>query len=237
MFTFVAMQIKGNIKHIFFDLDRTLWDFDANVLKTLTDLYYNNSLDTRIPSPTEFIERYTFENNRYWELYIKGAIKKEHLRVVRFSKTLEFFGIKNEAMALGMANDYINLSPLQEGVMPHTHQTLRYLSLKYTLHIITNGFDEVQHIKAQAAGLTPYFQHIVTSDKAKALKPDRAIFDYSLALAQTTPAESLMVGDDIEKDYYGGIYAGMQSILYQPTGDYGLDVFHITDLRELTKLL
>lgn len=225
------------IKHIFFDLDRTLWDFDANVDVTLREMFYRYGLDKTISSPEVFIAEYQFQNNRYWDLYIDGKITKKHLRTVRYRKTLEAFGIKDKRMAEQMGTDYIVLSPLQSLVFPCTHQTLDYLKEKYTLHIITNGFEEVQTIKVKSSKLDHYFANLITSEKAGALKPHRKIFDYSIKLAKAMPEECLMVGDEPEKDVQGALSVGMQAIYFNPAGKTIDGVKSISNLNELMQIL
>lgn len=226
-----------NLKHIFFDLDRTLWDFDTNVDITLREMYDRYGLAQYINSPEAFIAEYQMQNQRYWELYIDGKIKKEHLRTVRYQKTLETFGIRNKKMALHMGEDYIKLSPLQKAVFPHTHDVLAYLQKKYTLHIITNGFEEVQTVKIKASGIDGFFANLITSEKAGALKPHRKIFDYSLSLAGALPDECLMVGDEPEKDIKGALNVGMHAVYFNPSGQELAGVWSIQSLSELVAVL
>lgn len=226
-----------NIRHIFFDLDRTLWDFETNVDITLREMFTRYGLDKHIKNPEIFIAEYQKQNQRYWELYIDGKIKKAHLRTVRYQKTLEAFGIKNKRMAQQMGEDYIKLSPLQKAVFPHTHEVLKYLQSKYTLHIITNGFEEVQTVKIRSSELGQYFENLITSEKAGALKPHRKIFDYSLKLAGTTPDESLMIGDEPEKDIQGAINVGMHAVYFNPAGEELDGIWSIRSLNELKEVL
>lgn len=226
-----------NIRHIFFDLDRTLWDFETNVDITLREMFKRYKLDTKISSIDDFIAEYHIQNQRYWDLYIDGKIKKEHLRTVRYQKTLETFGIKDKNMAIQMGTDYINLSPLQKAVFPHTHKVLDYLASKYTLHIITNGFEEVQTVKVRSSEIDHYFKNLITSEKAGALKPHRKIFDYSLKLVGATPDECLMIGDEPEKDVQGAVNVGMHAVYFNPKGEELPGIWSIRSLDELIEVL
>jgi putative hydrolase of the HAD superfamily len=237
IYFFLILIFLEGIRHIFFDLDRTLWDFDANVDITLREMYTRYGLDKHISSPEVFIAEYQFQNQRYWDLYIDGKITKKHLRTVRYRKTLEVFGIKNKTMAEQMGTDYIMLSPLQKMVFPDTHKTLDYLKEKYTLHIITNGFEEVQHIKVKSSGIDHYFDNLITSEKAGALKPHRKIFDYSMKLVKAHPEQCLMIGDDPEKDIHAALNIGMQAIYFNPAGLTIDGVKSISNLNELMGIL
>ena len=47
-FKFCIYKIMPQYKHLFFDLDHTLWDFDANAKETLAELYSIFDLDNKI---------------------------------------------------------------------------------------------------------------------------------------------------------------------------------------------
>jgi putative hydrolase of the HAD superfamily len=115
-----------------------------------------------------------------------------------------------------MAEDYLRICPLKPHLMPNAIKTLDYLHQKYTLHIITNGFEEVQHIKMSTTGLDKYFQCIITSEAAKYKKPHPSIFDYALAKAQTSSSQSLMIGDSLESDVLGAQAIGMKQVYFNP---------------------
>lgn len=226
-----------NLKHIFFDLDRTLWDFETNVDITLREMFTRYNLGEKIESVELFITEYHKQNQRYWDLYIDGKIKKEHLRTVRYQKTLEAFGIKNKHMALQMGEDYIKLSPLQKAVFPHTHEVLTYLKSKYKLHIITNGFEEVQTVKIRSSEIEHYFENLITSESANSLKPHRKIFDYSMKLCNAIADECLMIGDEPEKDIQGALNVGMHAVYFNPKGEELEGVWSIRSLDELMEVL
>src|SRR5688572_21955976 len=159
-------------KHIFFDLDRTLWDFETNARETLLELYVKYKLPEQgVDSFDKFHERYLAINENMWKHYIRGSINKETLRVKRFYDTLKKFGIRNKHLTLALSDDYIELSPQRTNVFPHTHEVLGYLHKKYDLHIITNGFEEVQYTKLEKCNISTYFKHVITSERAGAQKP------------------------------------------------------------------
>ncbi|UPT68437.1 MAG: YjjG family noncanonical pyrimidine nucleotidase [Sphingobacteriales bacterium JAD_PAG50586_3] len=225
------------IKHIFFDLDHTLWDFNTNVEITLREMFVKYNLGKHISSPEVFIAEYRFQNERYWNLYIDGKITKKHLRTVRYRKTLEVFGIKDKAMAEQMGTDYIVLSPLQSACFPNCHATLDYLKEKYSLHIITNGFEEVQTVKVKSSGIDHYFDNLITSEKAGALKPHRKIFDYTMKLLNATADECIMIGDEPTKDIQGAHNAGIRAIYFNPAGEVLDGVHSISNLNQLMEIL
>ena len=160
------------IKHIFFDLDRTLWDFEKNSHTTLLQLISHfNLTDKGIDNAEKFIKKYKIHNEKLWDLYRENKINKEELRSKRFLMTLSEYGIDDKDLAEQFGLVYIKQSPLKTNLFPFSHEVLSYLKTKYTLHIITNGFEEVQYIKLAAADLKKYFDVVVTSEKAGVKKP------------------------------------------------------------------
>lgn len=232
--------MQPHYKHIFFDLDRTLWDFDKNSLETFTDIHLKYQLDDRgVPSFHDFMSVYHTINLDLWDHYRKGEIKKEVLSVKRFTMTLDRFGIDDEALGENMAHDYITISPTKNHLFPDTHKILEYLYTKYRLHIITNGFEEVQHLKLVNAGLDKYFTQVITSEDAGFKKPDIHIFKYAFSVAGALPEETLMIGDDVIVDIAGAREAGMDQVLvdFDHLYDNTAATYVVNELHELMKLL
>jgi putative hydrolase of the HAD superfamily len=202
-------------KHVFFDLDRTLWDMDGNSIQTLTELAGHHKIIERgISSVPEFIKRYKVINDQLWEAYSKDLVDKETLRVERFRKTFRIFGIDDERLAVSFGNDYIEKGPLKNTLIPDTLEVLDYLHKKYQLHIITNGFEEVQHIKIANSNIKKYFNKVITSEMAGYKKPDARIFNYSMALAEANVENSIMIGDSLEADIKGARATGMAQVYF-----------------------
>jgi putative hydrolase of the HAD superfamily len=232
--------VTTKYKHIFFDLDRTLWDFDSSANMAFTEIFDKYRLfEKGIESVKEFQRAYNIHNEQLWELYRNGKIKKEILRNLRFQLTLADFGIVDEELVGKIGDDYLAISPLKVSLFPNAHETLQYLQEKYTLHLITNGFSEVQFIKLKASGLEKYFSEVITSEDAGVKKPDVRIFEYSLQKSGAKAAESLMIGDDYEVDVLGAKNAGMEQVLFDPLKVYKKNgsTFYINDLGELKGFL
>ena len=228
------------MKHIFFDLDRTLWDFEKNSHTTLLELIFQFNLTEKgIDAPESFIQKYKIHNAKLWDLYREDKINKEELRSKRFLMALAEYGIddKNLAEQFGLA--YIKQSPLQTNLFPFSHEVLSYLKNKYTLHIITNGFEEVQYIKLAAADLKQYFDVVITSEKVGVKKPNAKIFEFALEQANAKAEQSIMIGDDLVVDVLGAEKAGMQGIYFNPNKEgHNEEVVHeIFCLSELMTLL
>ena len=142
------------MKHIFFDLDRTLWDFDKNSKAALELMFEKNNLGDHMRSFQSFYTTYKKINGRLWSMYGKGNLTKDVLRVKRFEDTLKSFQINNRELAESLAEEYVNTSPYQTNIFPGTIETLKELKANnHELHIITNGFKEIQSIKLKNSGI------------------------------------------------------------------------------------
>ena len=222
--------------HIFFDLDHTIWDFDKNAEETLNELYIIYGLkDLGLHSADVFIETYTRNNHRLWAEYHVGKISKTQLREARFEQTFLDMGLHPDIIPLGFEDDYVKLCPTKTNLFPGAHEVLQYLSSKYTLHLISNGFRESQDVKIAGTNIGGYFQHVIISEIVGVNKPDKAIFDHALNLAGAIKAESLMIGDSLEADVYGALNFGMDAIYFNPFSapkpdDVPVQINHLKEL-------
>lgn len=206
-----------NQRHLFFDLDRTLWDFEKNSEIALHHLFQELNLIDHIPRFTVFHSLYKKKNAELWKLYGAGKIKKEELRTLRFSATLEVFGLRDQQIIDHLSDGYVELSPKQTALFPEALETLKLLQEQgYPMHIITNGFKEVQYIKLENSGLAPFFDIVVCSEDVGKNKPAPDIFHHALERAGAKATNSIMIGDDYAVDIIGAYNAGMQGILFDP---------------------
>jgi putative hydrolase of the HAD superfamily len=206
-------------KHIFFDLDRTLWDFDENSKHALHQIIEHYDLIPLFGSFDRFHRAYVKQNARLWGAYGNGELKKETLRFERFNATLRQFGKKDLDLAKAMGTMYVEISPRQTRLFPFAKEILSELTqMGYHLHMITNGFQEVQYIKLENCGLRDFFTVIVCSEVVGKNKPALAIYKYALEQANCTSASAMMIGDDFIADISGALNAGLQAILFDPYG-------------------
>lgn len=231
--------VVANYQHIFFDLDRTLWDFDTNSHQALLEIMAEHKLSERgVEDASQFIDLYRDINEHYWGLYREQKIDKATLRWIRFGDTLARFGIQDKELALKLAEMYIQISPLKTGLMPGAKEALDYLASKYRLHIITNGFEEVQHLKLKQSGLEPYFEVVITSEQAGFKKPSPEIFNHACAMSGANATQSIMIGDDLQTDILGAQNSGMDHVFYNPkeTVHQSRVLHEIKQLNELRSL-
>lgn len=227
--------------HIFFDLDHTLWDFDANARETLQQMHNDLKLTSRgVHDFDLFHTAYLAHNEKLWERYRKGYIKQDELRMKRMMLTLLDFKISDAALTKEMSDMFLQLLPTRTLLFPDTIETLDYLKNKgYGLHLITNGFEKTQHSKLQTCGLHQYFTHVITSEGSNSIKPEKEIFEFAMDKAGTTAKESIMIGDSPEIDILGAQSVGMDSVHvnYNHKAQSITPTYTIYHLKELQSIL
>jgi len=215
-FTFVAEENKTmgkTYKHIFFDLDHTLWDFERSAEETKREMFVTFDLKKRgIKTYKAFKDVYVEINRTLWEMYRDETIEKDELNFRRFYDTLFFLGVNDRKLGSDMAWQFIEGISSKTYLFPYTVEILEYLFPKYKLHIITNGFEEVQYRKLEGSGMGRYFASIITSEAAEAKKPDPKIFRFALKKSGAKAIDSLMVGDDLSVDMAGARKVGIDQL-------------------------
>lgn len=205
---------RGKYKHLFFDLDHTIWDFEANSHTTLSEIFEEMKLKERgVYDFNLFHKNYLAHNEKLWERYRNGFVKQEELRVKRMWLSLLDFKIADEPLSKKMGDRFLELLPTRTILFPYTIEILNYLTdKKYELHLITNGFENTQHSKLNHSGLSPYFKQVITSEGSNSLKPNKEIFDFAFQKTGALPDESIMIGDTMEVDILGALNAGIDQI-------------------------
>jgi len=227
-------------RHLFFDLDHTLWDFEANARATLQELYNLLLLKERgVHDFDLFHKNYLAYNEKLWELYRKGLIKQDELRAKRMRMALLDFKIADEVLAQEMNVRFLELLPTRTILFPYAIEILHYLAeKKYELHLITNGFEKTQHSKLKYSGLDKFFKEVITSEGSNSLKPNKEIFDFAFEKTGATPGESIMLGDNIEVDILGAMNAGIDQVFINHANII-TDInptYTVTSLKELEEI-
>lgn len=205
-----------NVRHIFFDLDNTLWDHRKNAYLTIKELFSQQKISEKYNIDfEEFHTAYHIINERLWEQIRDGEIDKEYLRKHRFYDAFLKFGIDDAILAdyfeHHFLDEILNYNELVDGAL----DLLNYLKGKsYKMHIISNGFQEVTERKCILSGISDFFETITSADSVNIRKPRPEIFQYSLDLAKAEKSESLMIGDDWIADVKGAQNFGIDVIFF-----------------------
>lgn len=224
------------IKHVFFDLDHTLWDFETNSSKTFEKIFKIHKLNLSL---TSFLKIYKNINLEYWRLYRNNHITKEALRYGRLKDTFDELKLDvNNELINRLSIDYIKYLSTFNHLFDGAIEILDYLKPKYNLHIITNGFSEVQYKKMKNSKIEVYFDKVITSESVGVKKPNPKIFEYALSQANTTECESIMIGDSWEADIMGAKNVGIIPIFCNFENErVDESIWAINNLLELKKYL
>lgn len=227
-------------KHLFFDLDHTLWDFDRNSAESIAEIYSTYHLsDLGVPSADVFAEQFIIINRKLWREYDLDLIGHEYIREHRFPLVMKALGIEDTSSCADMNTEYLRLLPRKAHLTDSAREILDYLQGRYRMHIITNGFADIQAVKMASAEIAHYFEEVVTTQSADAKKPNPRIFDFALQASGAAVSESLMLGDNYEADILGAKAVGLDTVFYNPKGDLVDDpaTHDIRHWRELMAIL
>ncbi len=211
------MVQKQYLKHIFFDLDDTIWDFEKNSERILSELFEEKDLKNKLQNDFyTYFTAYKKKNGELWQLYNSKKITKDELRKRRFHETFLQFGYDDFDLSWFISESYLQRSPYGKELKKGAIELLETLQKNYKLHLITNGFKEIQHIKLKQCDLGKYFDLIIISEEIGHNKPNIEIFRAAETQGKTTQKECLMIGDNFDTDIQGAKNAGWQTIWYNP---------------------
>lgn len=227
---------KGLVTHIFFDLDHTLWDFERNSALTFEKIFKSHRVPVDLP---DFLKVYVPTNLQFWKMYREQRISKADLRYQRLKTVFDALGHPvTDELIHSLAASYIDHLSTYGHLFPNTVEILDYLRPNYQLHIITNGFQEIQGKKLRNSGIHGYFGHVVDAEMAGVKKPDPNIFKMALSLAKASPESSLMIGDSLEADILGAKAVGLHVLHFNAHGEPPHDhCSMISDLQEIKSIL
>lgn len=229
-----------NYRHLFFDLDRTLWDYDLNAALALQEVFENYKLQSLFNDFDNFKSKFEKYNDQVWEDYVLGLIKKNDLRILRFELLLKDCGVIDYELAVSLNRDYLKICPMKTNLISGAIELLEYLKDKrYHLYILTNGFTHIQEKKMSASGLNPYFLKLFSSDKSGHTKPQRAMFENAIKSVNARKKESLMIGDDLKIDILGAKTFGIDQVYYNPSKAIHSETvtYEINFLQEMKEFL
>lgn len=227
-------------RNIFVDLDDTIWDFTGNSRKVYRTLYDKFCYDRFFESFEQYIDIFERKNEELWLKYGSGDITKEELNYGRFSYPLAVAGVEDMNIAVDYMNESLAMMPTMSGVVDGAIEALDYLSSKYNLYILSNGFRELQYKKMKSAGIDSYFKKVILSEDILVHKPNREIFDFALSATQSLFENSIMLGDNIETDIRGARDAGLDQIYFNRWNREDLPfrpTYTINHLNELKNIL
>lgn len=229
-------MFKNQITDVFFDLDHTLWDFERNSAFTFEKIFAERQVNLELQ---DFLAVYVPANFKFWKMYREEKITKSELRYQRLRSVFDTIGYKtSDDLIHTLSEDYINHLSSFNHLFPNTVEVLDYLRPNYKLHIITNGFQEIQGKKLRNSGIYDYFDQIIDSEMAGVKKPNPIIFKLALEKAKVEPYRSLMIGDSLEADILGAKAVGLHTLHFNAHREKEhTEAPIIYNLREIKSLL
>lgn len=222
-------------KNIFFDLDNTLWDFTQNSRESLKEIFENYNFKNEFENFQNFYTQYEKNNNDLWNDYRQGNISKETLISRRFLFAAEK-KIFSKITPIQLNAEYLTLTTKKTKIIENARQILRYLSEKYTINIITDGFFEIQIVKLRGSKLSPFILNVITAEEIGILKPNKEIFEFAIEQCQTTTKESIMIGDSYQNDIIGAHNAGINQIFFNPNNQKCSDIKPTHTIKSLIEI-
>ena len=226
-------------RNLLIDLDDTLWDIHQNGKECLQEIYHDYKYNNYYPTFDDYYNVYMPGNNRLWAQYRQGKIKKDELIVERFLFPVRDFGIDDPVYAKKLSDDFLERTTRKTLLIDGTIDLLEYLKPKYRMHILSNGFREVQYKKIKNSGLKGYFDKIILSEDAEINKPHPDMFNYALMNTNSRRDQTLMIGDSWDADIVGAYNSKIDQIWFNPAGDEpaGFEpthtVKHLSEIKEI----
>jgi YjjG family noncanonical pyrimidine nucleotidase len=235
------MERKSDKKYkcVFFDLDHTLWDYEANSRETLAELYTAYDLHSKgVFNLDTFQQQFREVNTQLWDLFDRGIITSEVIRKERFKRILSYFHAYEEKLSQDLSVDYLYSCPKKANLIPHAVDVLEYLAGHYTMTVVTNGFEEIQNVKLTAGNLHRFFDHVITSQKAGCRKPSREIFEYAMNANSIKCCDAIMIGDNLITDIGGARGASIDTVFFNPekishTSEVSHEIFCLSELQKI----
>jgi len=217
----VTPETFDGVVWVWLDLDDTLYDFCANSLESLHELYENMDLKRWWPTVDSWCDHYHRINARLWDLYAPGKIDRDTLRHDRFYVPLTEAGcqaVEADRLCPIMDGMYLRLLGQKSRTCPGARELLLRLRRRgFKIGILSNGFKQVQYDKLKSTGLYELTDCVTLSDEIDVNKPNKAFFDYAASkVGDTAPSHHMLIGDNADTDIAGAVAACWKSIWYRP---------------------
>lgn len=198
------------LKAVIFDLDNTLYDYDAAHAPAFAAVAAYVRREFGI-SGEEFAALHAGAQ-RTLNARCGVNCAASHNRLIRYQILLE--GKKLPIKHAPVMNA-LYWSTLMDAMTPNPGAKEALAALKdrgLVIGIGTNMTADCQFEKLIRLGMMPYVDFIVTSEEVTAEKPDRKLFDCCAEKAGCAAGECAFVGDNLKADVFGAIAAGMRGI-------------------------
>lgn len=222
-------------KAVLFDLDGTILDFEKSEETALKKTFLRHG----IPLTEEQVLLYKSVNRKWWKMLAEKKVSKEEVVVARFEEFLGEIGSFLDPEK--MAKEYLEFLSEEAYFLPGAEGFLKELKRNgFRMAAVTNGVRFVQERRSKKLGLERFFEFVLTSEEVGVEKPDPRIFWIALERMGLKKEDALYVGDDPASDLEGARNAGIDFVLFSPSGDVSREfpvVRNFEELREILRIL
>ncbi len=198
---------------VLFDADDTLLDFKGAEYCALGEVLRA----LRLPDTDEYIAAYSEINDSLWKLLEVGGIKKDELKVKRFSLFCDRFGF--DVNAEEMAEMYVEALSNQSMLLDGAEELVKRLYGKCELYLITNGIEYIQTKRLENTPIKQCFKKVFISERMGAEKPSLKYFEaVAKEISELDKSQAIVIGDSLTSDIKGGINFGVDTCWYNPKG-------------------
>ncbi len=195
------------MKHILFDLDGTLLDFNKGekkaFIETMKTINYDPSIDDMI--------LFSDINEKCFLEYQNNILTRPEFHHKRFTLLLDKLNLKSDPDVLNKY--YVDTLKYCAEMYDDVIDIIKYLSNKYDLYIASNGMSLVQSKRMEVSGLDKYFKKYYISEDVKYNKPDIEFFEYIYNdIKDLDKSNYIMIGDRLDTDILGGNNIGFITI-------------------------
>lgn len=227
-------------KYILMDNDGTLMDF-LKAQATAIEIAWSQCKsigDTKFTP--DMLEIYDRVNDSWWKKLERAECTKDELLTGRYRDFLAEAGVKGDENEIAKLYE-MNLSQ-QKFLLPNAVETMKKLSEKYRVFIVTNGVAFVQHGRLDDCEFTPYYEKMYVSEETGFAKPDKRYFDFVLNdIGDSDLSAYLVVGDSLTSDIKGANNAGIDCVWVNPSEKEvpsGVNVnYQVKSVAELGEIL
>jgi len=216
---------------IIFDLDDTLWDFQAAQRQVTTNVVARAAIEEpRLESlDTESILSIRRELGRTTTTDDVVALRRETFRLA-----IAGVGVVDDRLVEQLTEAFLDGLTRDLPLFGDTIEVLEWCQLRYRLGAVSNGTKG-----AEAGGIADYFETTVLGPIEGIVKPDPRLFVLAMQrMGSLDPGQVVAVGDNDRLDVAGAHAAGMRSVLVDRSGTGStLADAVIDELNELPEVL
>ena len=206
------------IRNVLFDLDQTLIDFMKMKRESC-----RSALDAMIAVGLKVDREQGFD--KLMETYLRVGIES-NTAFEEFLKDLTG-AVDRDILDAGIKG-YIKAKPYYVKPYPYVLETLKFLKMNgIRLGLVTDAPREKAMYRLDTMGITKSFDVIVTYTESKAKKPSKIPFELAMKMMDIEAADTLFVGDNLERDIEGARRLGMRA----------LHIRRSEDLKKIKKLI